>query len=343
MTHKGTQTLGTDRLILRRFTLADAGAMYDNWASEDAVTEYLTWPAHGDVDVTRAVLSYWIKGYESPDFYQWAIELKALGQVVGSVSVVTQKPAAESCELGWCLGTRWWGQGIMPEAGRAVLGFLFDQVGFARVAAAHAVGNPKSGRVMEKLGMRYEGTLRQAGRCNRGVVDEVWYAILKDEFHAGAGPFRPMRRVRQELSRAEAEAILQSGTTGVLAVHGDEGYPYAVPVNYMYKDGKIYFHGAKAGHKFDAMARCPRVSFCVIARDEVVPDQFADYYRSAVAFGHVRLLAGDEALRAVYDLGYKYNPDPAKVQAEVAKDGANAACFEITVDHLTGKQAKGLL
>ena len=154
--------------------------------------------------------------------------------------------------------------------------------------------------------------------------------------------FREMRRTRQELSRAETEAILQNGTTGVLAVHGDGGYPYAVPVNYVYKDGKIYFHGARAGHKFDAMARDDKVSFCVIARDEVVPDAFADYYRSAVVFGRVRLLEGDAALQAVYDLGYKYNPDPAKVRAEVARDGAHAACFEITVDHLTGKQAKGL-
>lgn len=155
--------------------------------------------------------------------------------------------------------------------------------------------------------------------------------------------FRSMRRTRQELSREETESILQNGTTGVLAVHGDDGYPYAVPVNYVWKDGKIYFHGAKAGHKFDAMARNEMVSFCVIARDQVVPDEFADYYKSAIAFGRVRLLAGDEALRAVYDLGYKYNPAPAKVQAEVAKDAAHAACFEITVDHLTGKQAKGLL
>lgn len=155
--------------------------------------------------------------------------------------------------------------------------------------------------------------------------------------------FRFMRRTRQELSREETESILQNGTTGVLAVHGDDGYPYAVPVNYVYKDGKIYFHGAKAGHKFDAMARNEKVSFCVIARDQVVPDEFADYYKSAIAFGRVRLLAGDEALRAVYDLGYKYNPAPAKVQAEVAKDAAHAACFEIAIDHLTGKQAKGLL
>ena len=133
------------------------------------------------------------------------------------------------------------------------------------------------------------------------------------------------------------------GSTGVLAVNGDGGYPYTVPLNYVYKDGRIYFHCAKAGHKFDALLRDDKVSFCVVDRDRVVPDEFATYYKSAVAFGRARLLEGDAAVRAVYDLGLKYNPDPAKVQAEVAKDAAHAACFEIEIDHLTGKQAKGLL
>ena len=155
--------------------------------------------------------------------------------------------------------------------------------------------------------------------------------------------FRPMRRTRQELSPAETEDILRSGSTGVLAVLGDGGYPYTVPLNYVYRDGKIYFHCAKEGHKFDALTREPKVSFCVIARDDVIPDEFATYYKSAVAFGHARLLDGAEAEKAVYDLGFKYNPVPEKVRAEVAKDLAHVACFEITIDHLTGKQAKGLL
>ena len=155
--------------------------------------------------------------------------------------------------------------------------------------------------------------------------------------------FRPMRRSRQQLSQAEAEDILCRGQTGVLAVHGDDGYPYAVPLNYVYRDGRIYFHCAQAGHKFDAIARDGKVCFCVIDRDEVVPDQFATYYKSVVAFGRARLLEGDEAARAVYDLGFKYNPVPDKVRAEVEKDMARVACFEIAIDHLTGKQAKGLL
>lgn len=155
--------------------------------------------------------------------------------------------------------------------------------------------------------------------------------------------FRSMRRTRQELSREETEDILRRGSTGVLAVHGDDGYPYAVPLNYVYKDGKIYFHCARARHKFDALLRDDKVSFCVIDKDTVVPDEFATYYKSAVAFGRARLLEGEEAARAVYDLGYKYNPAPDKVRAELAKDLPHVACFQIAIDHLTGKQAKGLL
>ncbi len=155
--------------------------------------------------------------------------------------------------------------------------------------------------------------------------------------------FRPMRRVRQQLSDQETEAILQRGKTGVLAVNGDGGYPYAVPVNYVWKDGKIYFHGAKAGHKFDAMARDGKVSFCVIDRDEILPEKLTDAYRSAVVFGYVRVLEGQELTDAAYALGMKYYPVPEAVKAEVEKDLPRLACFEITPDHITGKQGKELL
>ncbi len=184
MDHKGTVSLETDRLLLRRFVLEDAGAMYGNWASDAAVTKFLTWPAHASVDVTKKVLASWIAAYERADFYNWAMELKQTGELIGNIAVGKFREDIASAELGYCMGTKWWGQGLMPEAGRAVVRYLFDEVGFNRIAAVHAVGNPKSGRVMQKLGMRYEGTLRQAGVCNQGVIDEVWYSILRDEYRA---------------------------------------------------------------------------------------------------------------------------------------------------------------
>ena len=182
MTHKGTQTLETKRLILRRFTMTDVPAMYRNWASEDDVTKYLTWPTHTDQNVTQAVLADWIVQYDKNDFYNWAIELKELNEVIGNISVVSYRAETLSANLGYSIGTRWWGQEIMPEAAAAVLKFLFEEVGFNRIAADHDSNNPKSGRVMQKIGMTYEGTLRKAGFNNQGIIDDVWYSILKEEW-----------------------------------------------------------------------------------------------------------------------------------------------------------------
>lgn len=182
MNHKGTIILETNRLILRKFVIEDSAAMYHNWASEDQVTKFLTWPTHSDIEVTRAVLTSWIAEYNKADFYNWAIELKEIGEVIGNIAVVRIKENTECAELGYCMGTNWWGSGIMPEAGKAVIRYLFEEVGFNRIAAAHDKNNPKSGRVMQKIGMTYEGILRKAGFCNQGVVDVVWYSILRDEY-----------------------------------------------------------------------------------------------------------------------------------------------------------------
>lgn len=182
MNHCGTKQLMTERLILRKFVIDDADAMYANWAGEDKVTKFLTWPTHADTEVTRAVLGGWVKRYEEPDCYNWGIELKSTGDLIGSISVVAIKEKVSSAELGYCMGTKWWGRGIMPEAGRAVMKYLFEEVGCNRICAAHAKTNPKSGRVMQKIGMTYEGTWRQDYLLKQGVTDKVWYSILRDEY-----------------------------------------------------------------------------------------------------------------------------------------------------------------
>ena len=182
MKHGGTVRIETERLILRRFTMDDAGVMYRNWASDPVVTEYMTWPPHASVDVTRQVLGMWIDSYAEPNGYQWAIELKSLGEPIGSIGVVRMNESVDECELGWCIGSRWWGQGIMPEAASEVVKYLFEVVGANRVAARHAVGNEKSGRVMQKIGMVKEGVLRQSDRSNRGISDCAQYSILASEY-----------------------------------------------------------------------------------------------------------------------------------------------------------------
>lgn len=182
MNHQGTKTLITERLNLRRFTADDAEMMYTNWASEDKVTEFLTWPTHTSPDVSRFVLQSWTEAYEKPDYYQWGIELRETGELIGSIAVVEIRESTFAADIGYCIGSKWWGRGIMPEAAKAVIKYLFEEIGFERIAACHASDNPKSGRVMQKIGMRYEGTHRKGGFCNRGIIDEVWYSVLKAEY-----------------------------------------------------------------------------------------------------------------------------------------------------------------
>ena len=184
MNHAGTRKIETERLILRRFVMEDAEEMYKNWASEDEVTKFLTWPTHANVEVTKMVLDQWISRYENLDFYNWAIEYKEIGELIGNISVVSIRENTKEALIGYCMGTKWWGQGIMPEAGKAVVKYLFEETGFHRMAANHDKNNPKSGRVMQKIGMTYEGTLRSAGFCNQGIIDDVWYSILREEFMA---------------------------------------------------------------------------------------------------------------------------------------------------------------
>lgn len=181
MNHMGTVIIETKRLILRRFTIQDADAMYKNWASEDEVTKYLTWSTHSSVDVTQNILEEWISKYNELDYYNWGIELEETGELIGNIAAGQLDDEKASAFLGWCLGTRWWGQGIMPEAGSAVLQYLFKEVGYNRIAAKHDSENTRSGRVMQKIGMTCEGTFRQSGKNNRGIVDEVHYAILGEE------------------------------------------------------------------------------------------------------------------------------------------------------------------
>ena len=150
--------------------------------------------------------------------------------------------------------------------------------------------------------------------------------------------FPEMRRKVQQLPQAEAEEILRAGSSGVLALAGEEGYPYALPISYVYNGGRLYFHCAPAGHKLNAIARCPRASFCVIAQDDVVPALYTTRDRSVIAFGTIRQLEDEQAIIAALDvLGRKYAPD-LDPSAEIAGSLHRVCVLEMTIDHLTGKE-----
>ena len=182
LNHKGTQIIETPRLILRPFTMDDAPAMFHNWASDDEVTKHLTWPTHTSAEVSRRVLSDWTSHYPEPDFYNWAIVLKENGPApIGNISVVHVKDSTLCATMGYCMSRAHWRKGIMAAALTALIAFLFAEVGFNRIEAAHDIENPASGRVMQKSGMTFEGTSRQGGHNNRGIVDLCHWAILRSD------------------------------------------------------------------------------------------------------------------------------------------------------------------
>ena len=149
---QGTVPMETQRLLLRRFELCDSEAMFRNWAGHPVVTQYLTWDAHQSEKESRQLLSKWSKQYRRRNFYEWAIELKELGEPIGSIGAV-QISGRQTFEVGYCIGERWWGQGLTLEALQAVIRFLFQEVRCRRIEAKYAEGNLASMRVMQKAGM----------------------------------------------------------------------------------------------------------------------------------------------------------------------------------------------
>ena len=157
--------------------------------------------------------------------------------------------------------------------------------------------------------------------------------------------FRPMRRKRQELAQEESITILQKATSGTLALLGDNGYPYAVPISYVYHEGKLYFHSAVEGHKVDAIRQCDKASFCVIEQDEVHPERYTTFFRSVIAFGKIHLIEDEtEKLQMARMLGNRYNPDQDEaLQKELENGLARMLMIRFDIEHLTGKEAKELM
>lgn len=158
--------------------------------------------------------------------------------------------------------------------------------------------------------------------------------------------FREMRRIKQLLTSEESIEILHSGTSGVLAVSGDDDYPYAVPISYVYHEGKIIFHCAKTGHKLEAIARNAKCSFCVIQQDNIVPEEFTTYFRSVIAFGTARILEDEaEKRKAIEILAAKYSPDQEEERLEeIDRTFFSILCVvELSIEHMTGKEAKELV
>ena len=153
--------------------------------------------------------------------------------------------------------------------------------------------------------------------------------------------FREIRRKNREIDIDSAKQLLQSSRRGVPAVNGDDGYPYAIPINYIYDEEaqKIYFHGAKAGHKVDALRACDKVCFTVYGNETVRTESWAPFMQSVVVFGRCHLMdAGSEATQRLKQFAMKYYPSEQLVDEEIAHAGKAAQVFEIGIEHMSGKE-----
>lgn len=154
--------------------------------------------------------------------------------------------------------------------------------------------------------------------------------------------FREMRRKKQALSLEETEAVLYRGTSGVLALAGDNDYPYAVPISYVYDGRKLYFHCAKNGHKLDAIRKNGKASFCVVDQDQIIPEEYTTYFRSVIVFGKIRVIQDEiEKRAAIEKLAVKYAPNDSAAGRKNAidREWSPLCMLEMSIDHMSGKEA----
>ena len=179
MKHAGTQTIRTERLILRRFTEADAPDMLRNWAADPDVQHEYGEPVYETAEAVRGLLSQYLAGYARPDFYRWAIEEQESGQNIGMIAFCKVWEDCETAEIEYCIGADFWGHGYAGEALGAVIEWTFAQTGFRRLEAYHRAANPKSGRVLQKSVMHRTATVERFRRAGETPDGEICYAVTK--------------------------------------------------------------------------------------------------------------------------------------------------------------------
>lgn len=155
--------------------------------------------------------------------------------------------------------------------------------------------------------------------------------------------FRAVRKKKNEIDMEECKKLLHVARRGVFAVHGDNNYPYAIPVNYLYDEErqKIYFHGSRTGHKVDAIRICDKVCFTVFGNETVKEESWAPFLQSVVIFGRCRLIEDrSEAMELLKKFAMKFYPNESMVDEEIAQTGKATQMYEINIEHLSGKEVQ---
>ena len=181
----GTQTLETERLILRRIKKTDAEEAFRNWTNDPKTARYVLWDVHKDVNVTRKLFEEWENDYNKEYTYKWVVYVKELNEIIGTIDIVKKNIEFKTCEIGYCYGSKYWNKGYGTEALKAVIKYLFKEVGFELIDIRYQEENIASGRVMEKAGLKYEATLKERliDKVTGKRANLVIYSLTKEEYN----------------------------------------------------------------------------------------------------------------------------------------------------------------
>lgn len=185
--HMGTAQLETPRLILRRYRMEDAEAIFDSWASDPVAARFWSWQPHENIGVTRNMLKIWTDEYQKAAYYHWAIVYRENQRPIGYIYLDSVDDARESAAVHYLISRSYWNRGLMTEGCGRVLEFAFEGVGFARIYSRHHRDNPASGRVMEKCGMRRTHAEYRKLEPDRLSGEYIFYEILKKDYHIKTG------------------------------------------------------------------------------------------------------------------------------------------------------------
>jgi ribosomal-protein-alanine N-acetyltransferase len=178
---KGTPQLEAERLILRKLQPQDEDDIFE-YASDNEVTRYMTWDTHKSIEDARNFINFTLGRYERDEAGEWGIVLKETGKLIGAIGFVWFDMKNRMAEIGYVLSRKYWGQGIMPEALNRVLRFAFEEMELNRIECCHYLPNEKSGRVMQKVGMSFEGIARERIFAKNRYWDVKQYAILRSDW-----------------------------------------------------------------------------------------------------------------------------------------------------------------
>lgn len=176
--HKGTQTLKTKRILLRRFTLEDSKDVFEKWAGSAENSRFVMKSPHKDISETKLMLSNYIEDYNKLDFYMWGIVFE--DELIGYICGNEIDEEIRSICIGYCITESCWNKGITTEAAKEVINYFFN-IGFNRIFSYHNPLNPASGKVMQKCGMKFEGRIRGGSLLAGEICDCLQYSILKSD------------------------------------------------------------------------------------------------------------------------------------------------------------------